>query len=58
MLAYGCLLSLMQGMNGVIQVGVYAYYFGRSHLGSMSGLETTISVAGTAFCLLLFAQGV
>ncbi|MBF2014930.1 MAG: MFS transporter [Rivularia sp. T60_A2020_040] len=57
MLAYGCLLGLMQGMSGVIQAGVYAYYFGRSHLGSISGLATTILVAGTAFGPVLFATG-
>ncbi|YAF96551.1 MAG: MFS transporter [Nodularia sp. CChRGM 3473] len=57
MLAYGCLLGLMQGMSSVIQAGVYAYYFGRSHLGTISGLATTISVAGTAFGPVLFATG-
>ncbi|MBW4556008.1 MAG: MFS transporter [Trichormus sp. ATA11-4-KO1] len=57
MLAYGCLLGLMQGMSSVIQAGVYAYYFGRSHLGAISGLATTISVAGTAFGPVLFATG-
>jgi predicted outer membrane lipoprotein len=57
MLAYGSLLGLMQGMNGVIQAGVYAHYFGRSHLGSISGLATTITVAGTAFGPVLFAVG-
>lgn len=57
MLAYGCLLGLMQGMSGVIQSGVYAYYFGRSHLGAISGLSTTIAVAGTAFGPVLFATG-
>jgi MFS transporter, OFA family, oxalate/formate antiporter len=57
MLAYGSLLGLMQGMNGIIQSGVYAYYFGRSHLGSISGLATTIAVAGTAFGPVLFALG-
>ena len=57
MLAYGCLLGLMQGMSGVLQAGVYAYYFGRSHLGAISGLATTITVAGTAFGPVLFATG-
>jgi sugar phosphate permease len=57
MLVYGCLLGLMQGMSGAIQAGVYAYYFGRSHLGSISGLATTIAVGGTAFGPLLFALG-
>jgi MFS transporter, OFA family, oxalate/formate antiporter len=57
MLAYGVLLGLMQGTNGVLQAGVYAYYFGRSHLGSISGFATTLMVAGTAFGPLLLALG-
>jgi MFS family permease len=57
MLAYGVVLGLMQGSNGVLQAGVYAYYFGRSHLGSISGFATTLMVAGTAFGPLLFALG-
>lgn len=57
MLAYGSLLGLMQGMNGVIQAGVYADYFGRSHLGAISGLATTITVAGTSFGPVVFAIG-
>jgi len=28
--------------------GVYAYYFGRAHLGSISGFTATLMVAGTA----------
>ncbi len=56
-LLYGCLLGLMQGLNGVLQAGVYAYYFGRSHLGAISGFATTLMVAGTAFGPLLFAVG-
>lgn len=57
MLAYGGVLGLMQGSNGVLQAGVYAYYFGRSHLGAISGFATTLMVAGTAFGPLLFALG-
>jgi MFS family permease len=57
MLTYGVVLGLMQGSNGVLQAGVYAYYFGRSHLGSISGFATTLMVAGTAFGPLLFALG-
>ena len=44
-------------MKGVIQGSVYAHYFGRSHLGEIKGLATTISVAGTAFGPYLFALG-
>ncbi len=57
MLTYGVVLGLMQGSNRVLQAGVYAYYFGRSHLGSISGFATTLMVAGTAFGPLLFALG-
>lgn len=57
MLVYGILLGLMQGLHGVLQAGVYAYYFGRSHLGAISGFATTVMVAGTAFGPLLFALG-
>ncbi|MBE9201213.1 hypothetical protein IQ233_19180 [Nodularia sp. LEGE 06071] len=46
------------------QAGVYAYYFGRclrraspTYLGAISGLATTIAVAGTAFVPVLFATG-
>lgn len=56
-LLYGSLLGLMQGMNAALQSGVYAYYFGRQHLGSINGLATTIMVAGTAFGPILFALG-
>lgn len=57
MLLYGMLLGLMQGMNGVLQSGVYAYYFGRSHLGSISGFATTLTVIGTATGPFFFALG-
>ena len=54
---YGLILGVTQGMKGVIQGSVYAHYFGRSHLGEIKGLATTISVAGTAFGPYLFALG-
>jgi sugar phosphate permease len=57
MLTYGCVLGLMQGMSTVIQAGAYAYYFGRSHLGTISGLATSIAVAGTSVGPVLFATG-
>lgn len=56
-LTYGVLLGLMQGTNGVLQAGVYAYYFGRAHLGSISGFAATLMVADTAMGPLLFALG-
>lgn len=57
LLTYGSLLGLVQGMAGVLQSGVYAYYFGRSHLGTISGFASTIAVAGTSFGPILFALG-
>jgi len=57
MMLYGSLLGLMQGMNTALQAGVYAYYFGRQHLGAINGLATTIAVAGTAFGPVLLALG-
>jgi MFS family permease len=57
MLLYGGLLGLMEGMNGVLKSGVYAYYFGRSHLGSITGFATTLAVIGTATGPVSFALG-
>ncbi len=54
-LLYGALLGLTQGMNGALSASVYAYYFGRAHLGSIKGFATTLSVAGTAVGPFLFA---
>lgn len=56
-LAYGVILGLSQGMKGAIQGSVYAYYFGREHIGAIKGFAITLSVAGTAFGPLLFALG-
>ncbi len=56
-LAYGAVLGLSQGMKGSIQGSVYAYYFGRAHIGAIKGFALTLSVAGTAFGPLLFALG-
>ena len=54
---YGILLGIVQGMNGAISASVYAYYFGRAHIGSIKGFVSTIGVAGTAFGPFLFAVG-
>lgn len=56
-LLYGSLLGLMQGMHGAIQASVYAHLFGRTHIGSIKGFATTISVAGAALGPFLFALG-
>jgi hypothetical protein len=47
----------MQGMSTVLQAGVYAYYFERSHLGAINDLARTSAVARTAFGPVLFATG-
>lgn len=56
-LIYGLILGLSQGMKGAIQGSVYAYYFGRDHIGAIKGFAITLSVAGTACGPLLFAIG-
>ena len=57
LLLYGVVLGLMMGMKGGIAGAVYAYYFGRRHLGAIKGGASTLSVAGTAAGPLLFALG-
>ena len=57
LLLYGALLGLTQGMNGALGASVFAYYFGRKHIGSIKGFVTTMTVAGTAFGPFLFALG-
>ncbi len=54
---YGIAFGFTQGMMGAIGAVVFAYYFGRKHLGSIKGQVTTINVAGTAFGPLIFSAG-
>ncbi|HKI58168.1 MAG TPA: MFS transporter [Longimicrobiales bacterium] len=54
-LAYGALLGLTMGMKGGVQGAVFAYYFGRRHLGAVKGTASTIGVVGTAAGPPLFA---
>lgn len=56
-LLYGAILGLSQGMKGAIGGSVYAYYFGRKHLGAIKGSAITITVAGTAAGPLIYALG-
>ena len=56
-LVYGVVLGTMMGMKGSISGSVYAYYFGRRHLGAIKGFASTLSVAGAAAGPLLFALG-
>lgn len=57
MVVYSVLLGLMQGMQGAVSATVYAYYFGRRHIGVIRGFTSTITIAGTAFGPLAFALG-
>ena len=52
---YGLLIGLIQGIKNGVMGSVHAHYFGRAHIGSIRGLATTISVAGSAFGPLFFA---
>lgn len=54
---YGLLIGMIQGMKNGVMGSVHAHYFGRAHIGSIRGLATTISVAGSAFGPLFFALG-
>ena len=47
-LAYGVALGLLFGMMNTITAVVWATYFGRRYLGSITGLTTTFIVAGSA----------
>lgn len=54
-LVYGALLGATMGIKGGVQGSVYAYYFGRAHLGSIMSTASTVGVVGTAAGPLLFA---
>ncbi|MCP4357228.1 MAG: MFS transporter [Chloroflexi bacterium] len=54
---YGVVLGATSGLSRIVGSVVWAVYFGRRHLGSITGLATPIGVAGTAFGPLLFGVG-
>lgn len=54
---YGVAMGLMQGMMGTLGSIVYAYYFGRKHLGAIKGQVTTIGVAASALGPLILSTG-
>jgi sugar phosphate permease len=56
-LAYGLLLGARNGMFGSLDNNVFAYYFGRRHLGSVKGFATTALVVGSAVGPLIMATG-
>ena len=47
-LLYGLTLGTMLGLIRTVSSVMWAMYFGRQHLGSITGVTTTISVVGTA----------
>ncbi len=55
--AYGLLLGARNGMFGSLDNNVFAYYFGRRHLGSVKGFATTGLVVGSAVGPLIMAAG-
>lgn len=48
-------MGLMQGMFGIISAATWPRFFGRAHLGAISGFSTSIVVAGTAVGPYLFS---
>jgi MFS family permease len=47
-LLYGVTIGVMMGLIRTVSSVIWAMYFGRLHLGSITGVTTTISVVGTA----------
>ena len=47
-LVYGIVLGSLSGLQRTVSTVVYASYFGRLHLGAISGISSTILVAGSA----------
>ena len=45
---YGIVLGCLSGLQRTVSTVVYASYFGRLHLGAISGISSTILVAGSA----------
>lgn len=48
-------MGLMQGMFGIISGVTWPRFYGRTHLGAISGFSTSIVVAGTAIGPYLFS---
>lgn len=45
---YGMILGTLLGLSRMVNSVIWAQYFGRQHLGSITGVTTTIMVAGSA----------
>ena len=54
---FGVLLGATGGLMNIVSSVIWATYFGRRHLGSITGLATPIMVAGTSFGPLIFGVG-
>ncbi|WP_146520949.1 MFS transporter [Stieleria varia] len=48
-------MGMMQGMFGIISAVTWPRFYGRTHLGAISGFSTSIVVAGTAVGPYLFS---
>ncbi|WP_089936636.1 MFS transporter [Candidatus Entotheonella palauensis] len=53
-LAFGVIMGAASGLQQTIGNSIWAMYFGRQHLGSITGATTTISVASSAVGPMLF----
>ena len=54
---YGLLLGMRTGMYSSLSGNVFAYYFGRKHLGSIKGWVSTVLVIGSAVGPLILGLG-
>ncbi len=45
---YGIVLGITMGLMGMVNSVSWAMYFGRQHLGSITGTTATILIAGSA----------
>ncbi len=53
-LCFGVIMGAASGLQQTIGNSIWAMYFGRRHLGSITGATTTISVASSAIGPMLF----
>ncbi len=53
-LGFGIIMGTASGLQQTIGNSIWAMYFGRRHLGSITGATTTISVASSAMGPMLF----
>ncbi|PON16702.1 hypothetical protein C2W62_17020 [Candidatus Entotheonella serta] len=53
-LAFGVIMGTASGLQQTLGNSIWAMYFGRQHLGSITGATTTISVASSAMGPMLF----